>query len=93
MMFSEMPAFCLQLSSRALRTGGLWSADVLGGPQAATLGDALGSGESQGCLVVSGDRSEGPSSVVEAGLLVEDTKGLHVSGSIGFCFVCFCVCV
>ena len=94
MVFSEMPAFCLQLSSRALRTGGLWSADLLGGPQAATLGDALGSGESQGCLVVSGDRSEGPSSVVEAGLLVEDTKGSRVSRSVGFFFcVCVCVCV
>ena len=67
MVFSEMPAFCLQLSSRALRTGGLWSADVLGGPQAVALGDALGGKESQGRLAVSGDRSEGPSSVeVEA---------------------------
>ena len=93
MVFSEMPAFCLQLSSRALRTGGLWSADLLGGPQAATLGDALGSGKSQGCLVVSGDRSEGPSSVVEAGLLVEDAKGSRVSRSVGFCFVGFFVCV
>ena len=93
MVFSEMPAFCLQLSSRALRTGGLWSADLLGGLQAATLGDALGSGESQGCLVVSGDRSEGPSSVVEAGLLVEDTKESRVSRYVGFFFVVLCVCV
>ncbi|EDL41473.1 mCG1045252 [Mus musculus] len=51
------------LSFWAIRTEGLWSADVLGRPQAATLGDALGSKESQGCLTVSGDRSEGPSSV------------------------------
>ena len=36
---------------------------MLGGPQAATLGDALGSGESQGHLALSGDQSEGPSSV------------------------------
>jgi hypothetical protein len=66
MGFSETCAFCLQLSSRAVRTRGLWSADVLGGPQASTLGDALGSGESQGHLVVSGDQSEGLSFVVEA---------------------------
>ena len=46
-----------------LRTEGLWSADVLGGPQAATLGDAVGSKEIQGRLAVFGDRSEGPSSV------------------------------
>ena len=89
MVFSEMPAFCLQLSFWAIRTGGLWSADLLGGPQAATLGDALGSGKSQGCLVVSGDRSEGLSSVVEAGLLVEDTKESRVSRSVGFFFVGF----
>ena len=53
MGFSEMRSLYLQLSFWAVRTGGLWSADVLGGPQAATLGDALGSGESQECLVVS----------------------------------------
>jgi hypothetical protein len=40
-------------------------ADVLGEPQAAILGDALGSRKSQGCLVVSRDQLEGPSSVVE----------------------------
>jgi hypothetical protein len=67
------------------------------------LGDTLGSGESQGHLVVSGDQSEGPSSVkMEASpleivklfcLLVEDEKGLRVSGSFGFGLVCFCVCV
>ena len=61
--FSETRALYLQLSSRAIRTGGLWLADVLEGPQAATLGDALGSKESQGHLAVSGDRSEEPSSV------------------------------
>ena len=55
----------MQLSSRAVRTEGLWSADVLGGPQAAPLGDTLGSEKSQGCLVVSRDQLEGPSSVVE----------------------------
>ena len=65
MGFSETHTLYLQLSSRTIRTGGLWSADVLGGPQAAALGDALESGESQECLVVSGDWSEGPSSVVE----------------------------
>jgi hypothetical protein len=99
-VFWNMCAFCLQLSSQAGRTWGLWSADVLGGPQAATLG----SGESQGRLVVSRDLSVGPNSVVEAEaspseiiwffcLLVEDAKGLHVSGSVDFCFVYFCVCV
>jgi hypothetical protein len=66
MGFSETRTFYLQLSSWAVRTGGLWSADVLRGSQATTLGDTLGSRESQGCLVVSGDWSEGPSSVVEA---------------------------
>ena len=65
-MFLDNGVFCLQLSSWAVRMGGLWSTDMLGGPQAATLGDALGSGESQGHLVVSGDGSEGPSSVIEA---------------------------
>ena len=38
---------------------------MLGGPQAATLGDALGSGKSQERMVVSGDWSDGLSSVVE----------------------------
>ena len=42
MGFSEMHALYLQLSSRAIRTGELWSADVLGGPKSVTLGDALG---------------------------------------------------
>ena len=63
MGFSETRTFYLQLSSWAVRTGGLWSADVLRGPQAVALGDALGGRESQGRLAVSGDRSEGPSSV------------------------------
>jgi hypothetical protein len=63
MGFSEMRSLYLQLSFWAVRTEGLWSADVLGGPQAATLGDAVGSKEIQGYLAVSRDRSEGPSSV------------------------------
>ena len=56
MGFSEMRARgrYLQLSFWAVRTGGLWSADVLGGPQAVALGDALGGKESQGRLAVSG---------------------------------------
>jgi hypothetical protein len=57
--FPETRTWYLQLSFRAIRPGGLWSS------QTATLGDFLGSGESQGHLVVSGDRSEGPSFVYE----------------------------
>ena len=38
---------------------------MLGGPQAATLGDALGSRESQRRLAISGDRSDEPSFVYE----------------------------
>ena len=62
-----MHALYLQLSFWAIRTRGLWSADMLGGPHTATLVDALRSGESQRHLVVSGDQSEEPSSVVEVG--------------------------
>ena len=40
-------------------------ADMIGGPQAATLGEALGRGESQRHQFISRDQSEGPSSVVE----------------------------
>ena len=60
MGFSEMRRLYSQLSFWAV---GLWSADGLRGPQAVALGDALGGRESQGHLAVSGDRSEGPSSV------------------------------
>ena len=67
MGFSEMHALYLQLSSQAVRTGGLWSADMLGGPQAAALGYALGSGESQGSLVLSGYQAQGLSSVLAVG--------------------------
>ena len=74
---------------------------MLGGSQAAALGDAPGGGESQvpGGLLLS---VRGPSSVVEAKaspsaavrlfcLLVEDADGSRVSGSVGFCFVCLCL--
>ena len=38
----ETRAFGVQLSSRTRRTRGPWLADVLGGPQAAALGDVPG---------------------------------------------------
>ena len=52
--FLKCARLYLQLSFWAVRTGGLWSADVLGGPQAVALGDGLGGKESQGRLAVSG---------------------------------------
>ena len=45
----EMCAFGVQLSSRTEMTRGLWSADMLGGPEAKILGDGPGhSGELRG---------------------------------------------
>lgn len=52
-----------QLFFWAIRTRGLRLADMLGGPQAASLGATMESGKKQGYLVISRDQSEEPSSV------------------------------
>ena len=58
-------------------------------PQAAALGDVLGSGETQGCLVVSGDQSEGPSSVDEEKLpSPKSSNSFACLGRTRKCHVC-----